>query len=767
MAAIEAHGRRLVPASQCPAGPSPSISPNGRRHEIWVFEPTPAIEQTSLPSTQPSRQIGLPAATIYTPLSTSATVSGNQRASYSDLSAGSKAGIGFGITIGILTTFALAGWLVKRNDDFKTKHAMQIVRQSAMGSHLKEARKMAESRTSFSSQDASKPRSTWSLEGKGKKTSEVQTPNKATWKTTKPSVEDMIDSSSTITTTPDLMKSVFSAESSGTSIKVLSSWSMRKTSRKQLQIATRALVSVIQSDQVLGPIYEAGRNDPTLEPDELHGYVLKTLVSYAENLKNEAKDRLELTASNLVLYLALHAARCVSGDTGDDYKLPHGLMKDADDSSDDGVQEQPVDGRQFNDDLDAFRSFLTQSNAFTTLRTETQLLYPFQFITSITESSETHVGEDIQEHIEGGRSGKGLICIFNDIAMFMIRSLLISLECLEPPLETGWTRIKIKCHTCGERSFDDILEHREGGIAELKQWMERALNATITVVHLNEEAASTHGRWHSPALVHNILRGLQRIFRWGKPRKDPVLPAHNGPQLESELRRAKSPSPQRSSLRLMSCVHRNWEHRILLQDRVDHINTDREFFTFLKTQVRKRRCRVMRILSCRKIQAIHFTMFKLRMGNRLEVRDHRDCCKASCNCLPPRDHPDYDFACPLDSTYPVIPPRAFAHMLKHTRRDVHEDQTHIYRWVPKRKGTTLDVDPKTELADAWGLYFEEGWDPNDIMTLFGLVFVVSLVFLVCWSRYTSDVSAASGVSSYMITVAGIAISLLVIRAGNM
>ena len=118
MAAIEAHGRRLVPAfskaSQCPAGPSPSISPNGRRHEIWVFEPTLAIEQTSLPSTQPSRQISVPTATIYTPLPTGTTVSGYQRASSSGFSAGSKAGIGVGITIGILTTIALAVWLVKR-----------------------------------------------------------------------------------------------------------------------------------------------------------------------------------------------------------------------------------------------------------------------------------------------------------------------------------------------------------------------------------------------------------------------------------------------------------------------------------------------------------------------------------------------------------------------------------------------------------------------------------------------------------------------------
>ncbi|KAH6863015.1 hypothetical protein B0T12DRAFT_1488 [Alternaria alternata] len=720
-------------------------------HETKTFEPTFPTEQTSLPFTQASRRDKVPAASgdKQNYEQSSAPQEFDEPIQYSKKQSASNGGF---------------QWITgNRPDGFKTKHVMQKVRQTAMGSYLKGARKMAESRTSVGSQDAPKPRSTQSLKGKRKKTSEIETPSKAIWKKTEPSVEDLIDGSSTISTTSDPMESVFSAESSGTSMTVSFRESLSGLSRELVEAVTRVFVSVIQSDQVLGPIYESGRNDPAILPRELRRDIYPTLLAYAQDLENEAKNPLEYVASSIVRTGAGHAARCVSGD----YKFTHGPTKDADDSSDGEVQEQSVVERQFNDDVDAFRSFLIQSNAFATLRTETQLLYPFQPTMTVTESFETYVGEDIPEHTEGGRSGKGLIRTFNDTAMFMIINLLVSLECLDPPLATGWTRIKIECHTCGERYFDDVLEHREGGIAQLKQWMERALNATITVVHPNEEAASTHGRWHSPALVHNILRGLQKIFRWGKHRADPVLPEHNGPQLESEPRRAKSPSPQRSSLRLMSCVHRNWEHRILLQDRVDHINTDRKFFTFLKTQVRKRRSRVMRVLSCRKIQAIHFTMFRLRMGNRLEVRDHRDCCKASCNCLPPRDHPDYDFACPLDSTYPVIPPRAFAHMLKHTTRDVHEDQTHIYRWVPKRKGTTLDVDPKTELTDAWGLYFEEGWDPNDIMTLFSLVFVVSLIFLVCWSKYTSDVSAASGVSSYMITVAGIAISLLVIRAGNM
>ncbi|CAN9142311.1 unnamed protein product [Alternaria sp. RS040] len=720
-------------------------------HESKTFEPASPTEQSSLPSTQPSRRGEVPAASgdkqKYE--QSSALREFDKPIRYSKAQSAGNGGFR-----SITATYP---------DSLLPKPTRHASRPAAMGSHLKGGRRMAESRTSVSSQDGSKPRSARSLEGKGKKTSQVETPSEAAWKTTKPSVEDVIDGSSTIFTTSDPMKSMFSAESPATSMTIFSRWTESRNFSKQLQAATRVFVSVIQSDQVLGPIYESGRNDPTLEPRTLRGYLFETLITYARNLRNEAKNHPELIASKLVFNQASHAARCITGD----YKWTHGPTEDADDSSDYEVQGQPIDERQFNDDLDAFRLFLTQSNAFVTLRDETQLFYPFQPIITVTENSETHVGGDTPEHTEGGRSEKGFIRILHNTAMFMIITLLVSLECLEPPLETGWTRIKIECHTCGERSFDDVLEHHEGGIAQLKQWMERALNATITVVHSSEKATSTSGRWHPPALVHNILRGLQNISRWGKSPRSSVLPEHNGPQLESEPRRAKSPSPERSSLRLMSCVHRNWEHRILLQDRVDHINTDREFFTFLKTQVQKRRSRVMRILSCRKIQAIHFTMFKLRMGNRLEVRDHRDCCKASCNCLPPRDHPDYDFACPLDITYPVIPPRAFAHMLKHTRRDVHEDQTHICRWVPKRKGTTLDVDPKTELADAWGLYFEEGWDPNDIMTLFGLVFVASLVFLVCWSKYTSDVSAASGVSSYMITVASIAISLLVIRAGNM
>ena len=405
-----------------------------RKRKEETFEPTSDTEYASLRSTRPIRRGKVPTASEdkQNYEQSSAPKEFDEPIQYSEAQSAGNGGFRF-----ITATHP---------DDFKTKHAMQTVRQTAMGSYLKGGRKMAESQTSVGRQDTAKPRSTRSMEGKGKKTSEVQTPSKATRKTTKPSVEDVTDGSSTISTTPDHMGSVFSAESSGTSMTVSSRESTSAFSREQVQVMTRVFVSVIQSDQVLGPIYESGRNDPTLEPTKLRGYVLETLVSYARDLKNEAKDHLELTASNLVFNQAFHAARCISDETDNDYKVTHGPMKDADDSSEDEVQEQPVDERQFNDDLDAFRSFLIQSNAFAKLRTDTQLFLPFQPTISVTESSETYVREDIQKYTERGRLGRSLIRTLNDQAMFMVTNLLVSLECLEPPLETGWTRIKIECH---------------------------------------------------------------------------------------------------------------------------------------------------------------------------------------------------------------------------------------------------------------------------------------------------------------------------------
>lgn len=147
------------------------------------------------------------------------------------------------------------------------------------------------------------------------------------------------------------------------------------------------------------------------------------------------------------------------------------------------------------------------------------------------------------------------------------------------------------------------------------------MEATITIIPSDEGDVPSSGHWHFPPLKHHIARRIKNIIRWGKSIRGPVLPEYNNPQLEDEPQSTDLALISTSWLHLLSCVHRNWEHRILLQGRVEHIKTDLELFAFLKTQVGQRRRRMMRILSCRKVQGIHFTMVCQRLTYHLSIAD--------------------------------------------------------------------------------------------------------------------------------------------------
>lgn len=156
----------------------------------------------------------------------------------------------------------------------------------------------------------------------------------------------------------------------------------------------------------------------------------------------------------------------------------------------------------------------------------------------------------------------------------------------------------------------------------------------------------------------------------------------------------------------------------------------------------------------------------------MEVRDHDQSCKEGCKCLPSSDPWEPEFGKyqyqpkPDFKDWPIVTPKTLAHLLKDPGMAA-KDQNEIFSWTPKRKGGELIVPSGRQSVDGWGLYFREDWCFSSIATLIAGVFLASFVFLICWSRYTSDVSAASGVSSYMITAATLAISLLLIKAGSM
>ena len=60
-----------------------------------------------------------------------------------------------------------------------------------------------------------------------------------------------------------------------------------------------------------------------------------------------------------------------------------------------------------------------------------------------------------------------------------------------------------------------------------------------------------------------------------------------------------------------------------------------------------------------------------------------------------------------------------------------------------------------------GLHLGEGWEAHDIVALVLVVSIASLVFLIGWAALRSDVSAAAGVSEYMVGTLSLLIAMVV------
>jgi hypothetical protein len=210
-------------------------------------------------------------------------------------------------------------------------------------------------------------------------------------------------------------------------------------SQGQTQTATEAFVSIVELDRVLGPLYETARNNPKIGARELQRHVRSSLISYAEDLKGEAKNAPELSASRLVRIKAGHAARVISNN---DQSTRLHLKVIADESSDEEGGESSLDESQFND-IFAFRSFLTQSNAFTQLRARTELLFATQSSTSVTGNE---VVEVARLHPSSEPLRAGLVYTVEKVVFSRVVRLCEFLGCRNPPLAAGWTRIKVECN---------------------------------------------------------------------------------------------------------------------------------------------------------------------------------------------------------------------------------------------------------------------------------------------------------------------------------
>jgi hypothetical protein len=224
-------------------------------------------------------------------------------------------------------------------------------------------------------------------------------------------------------------------------------------------------------------------------------------------------------------------------------------------------------------------------------------------------------------------------------------------------------------------------------------------------------------------------------------------------------------------------MHLNRLRKVLQQERIEEVTTDRALLCFLRTQYLRHRGRFLHMLSLKSVKGISFVKFRLPIGGSVDVRHHDPCCvsnttgQTACECIPPpskvEPSPGAEYRCipGPPATYPPIPPVYLASLFT-CPKNVHEKDTWILDQLPKRTCGEL-CGQIGQPAEGWGIYYDEGLDRDMLALVILMVFLVaSLLFGVLWSRFQYDVQGAFAVSAYMVACCAVLLPVIVTQLEN-
>jgi len=149
----------------------------------------------------------------------------------------------------------------------------------------------------------------------------------------------------------------------------------------------------------------------------------------------------------------------------------------------------------------------------------------------------------------------------------------------------------------------------EGDVAALTEQMQQTLSAKVSVTTSAEGQSPRGSSFQCPLWLYNTYCKI--VTKLG--RRKTILPVARDPQTDSAPPAPKRRTTNEETLHLMACIHRNWHSMSLLQKQVENIQNDRDLLYLLKDLVLLRRRRIARVLSCKSIQAVHFTMVSSRL----------------------------------------------------------------------------------------------------------------------------------------------------------
>lgn len=196
------------------------------------------------------------------------------------------------------------------------------------------------------------------------------------------------------------------------------------------------------------------------------------------------------------------------------------------------------------------------------------------------------------------------------------------------------------------------------------------------------------GRW-----VRNALVKITSAFS-GPSKPAGCLPQHSTTSPLLICSTSSNNPPQKRLLHLLACIHRNRFRKVLQQDRVEDVLTDRALLRFLKKQYLRHRGKLLYVVCLKSVKGIFFVRFHLPIGGSVDVRHHNPCCVTkparplSCECIPPlpkvEPSPGAEYQCipGTPATYPPIPLEYLSSLFT-CPIDVHEQDTWILDQVPK------------------------------------------------------------------------------------
>ncbi|KAF1953588.1 hypothetical protein CC80DRAFT_494485 [Byssothecium circinans] len=557
--------------------------------------------------------------------------------------------------------------------------------------------------------------------------------------------------------------SVFSARS------LASSLPSDKGSTKD--IGSDDLLAFFLIEPTLTRLYRKAAGNVDLEPTVFQSALETLIQQFSAQLESDAADYLEFKASRLISKEAatislrivnLYKFKISTVPLEKQIKLRavYRLAKKADDSSAKLISEQKLVEGYDVDSIVSFLLFLMRSNALQAFRTELQHL-------ALREPSQVTEEDAIIKKKET-QPIHSIFFVTASRVGHVSKKMCTAIGRLEPPLNPGMVRLRWNCR-CGEKFTTDAREYETGGTSELKASMETLCGREVTTTSYSPNSTNQKIIYPQPILWYRrVISSLAAVFQ--RSPEQSSLPQHNARTTPIASQGAPPRAPKR--LHLLSCVRSAHLGHSLSQDCIDDIDTDRKFFHYLGTLFRCRRGRFRIFLALRRVIAIHFIKLNLYEGGSVEVRHHSGCCKNFCECIPPQSRVEpsnqAEYRCspagPLAGG-PPIDPKFLQHFFIRPSC-IPESSTSILNKLPKRICGELQGSA-SEPAEGWGIYFQEGWNGDIIMTLVFILFLMgSLLFGALWACLKMDLQGAFGVSAYMMTANTILISLVAARASK-